>query len=75
MKSERKRPTSEPSETKLHLSESSVQNRLDAIQLHGARGRIVESVLEKQLRDALASRIYSGTSEIQKRILAAYVGL
>jgi len=75
MKSQRKRLTSEPSETKLHISESWVQNCLDAIQLHGARGYMVESGLEKQLRDALASRIYSGTSEIQKVILAAYLGL
>jgi alkylation response protein AidB-like acyl-CoA dehydrogenase len=30
---------------------------------------------EKQLRDALASRIYSGALEIQKMILAAYLGL
>jgi L-prolyl-PCP dehydrogenase len=75
MKSQGKRLTSEPSETKLHISESWVQNCLDAIQLHGARGYMVETGLEKQLRDALASRIYSGTSEIQKMIIAAYLGL
>jgi alkylation response protein AidB-like acyl-CoA dehydrogenase len=75
MKSQRKRLTSEPSETKLHISESWVQNCLDAMQIHGARGYMVDSGLEKQLRDALASRIYSGTSEIQKVILAAYLGL
>jgi L-prolyl-PCP dehydrogenase len=75
MKSQEKRLTSEPSETKLHVSESWVQNCLDAVQVHGARGYMVESGLEKHLRDALASRIYSGTSEIQKVILAAYLGL
>jgi alkylation response protein AidB-like acyl-CoA dehydrogenase len=75
MKSQGKRLTSEPSETKLHISESWVQNCLDAVQLHGARGYMVEAGLENQLRDALASRIYSGTSEIQKVILAAYLGL
>jgi alkylation response protein AidB-like acyl-CoA dehydrogenase len=75
MKSHRKRLTSEPSETKLDISESCVQHCLDAIQLYGARGYMVESGLEMQLRHALASRIYSGTSEVQKMILAAYVGL
>jgi alkylation response protein AidB-like acyl-CoA dehydrogenase len=75
MKSQGKRLTSEPSETKLHISESWVQNCLDAIQLHGAPGYMVKAGLEKQLRDALASRIYSGTSEIQKMILAAHLGL
>ena len=75
LKSQGRRLTSEPSETKLHISESWVQNCLDAIQLHGARGYMVESGMEKQLRDALASRIYSGTSEIQRVILAAYLGL
>jgi alkylation response protein AidB-like acyl-CoA dehydrogenase len=75
MKAQGKRLTSEPSETKLHISESWVRNCLDAIQLHGARGYMVEAGLEKQLRDALASRIYSGTSEIQKIILAAHLGL
>jgi len=77
MKSQRKRLTSEPSETKLHIHirESWVQSCLDAIQLHGVRRYMVDPGLEKQLRDALASRIYSGTSEIQKVILAAYLGL
>ncbi len=68
MRSDRKRLTSEPSETKLHISESCVQSCLGAIQLHGAHGYIVESGLEKQLRDAL---IYSGTSELRKAILVA----
>jgi len=75
MKSQRKRLTSEPSETKLHISESWVQNCLDAMQIHRARGYMVDSCFEKQLRDALASPIYSGTSEIQKVIISAYLGL
>ena len=75
MKSQRKRLTSEPSETKLRISDCWVQNCFDAIQLHGACGYMVEPALEKQVRDALASRIYSGTSEIRNVILAAYLGL
>ena len=75
MKSQKKRLTRKPPETKLRISESWVQNCLDPIQLHGAFGYMVESGPEKQLRDALAHRIYSGALEIQKVILPAYVGL
>jgi alkylation response protein AidB-like acyl-CoA dehydrogenase len=71
MKSDRKRLTEGASETKLDISESCVWSCLDAIQLHWARGYRVESGLEMQLRHALASRIYSGTSELRKVILVA----
>jgi alkylation response protein AidB-like acyl-CoA dehydrogenase len=36
-------------------------------------GCVVESGLEKQFCDSPASRVYSGTSEIQKMIFAARV--
>jgi alkylation response protein AidB-like acyl-CoA dehydrogenase len=49
--------------------------RTASMQLHGARGYMVERGLEKQLPDALASQIYSRTIEVQKVILAAYLGL
>jgi alkylation response protein AidB-like acyl-CoA dehydrogenase len=60
---------------KLFLSESWVQSSLDALQIHGAFGYMVESEVERQLRDALASRIYSGTSEIQRNLIARNLGL
>jgi alkylation response protein AidB-like acyl-CoA dehydrogenase len=31
--------------------------------------------LERELRDAIASRIYSGTSQIQRVIIASFMGL
>jgi alkylation response protein AidB-like acyl-CoA dehydrogenase len=70
-----KRLTREPSETKLYLSESWVQTSLDAMAIHGGYGYMVESGIERDVRDALASRIYSGTSDIQKVIIARYLGL
>lgn len=70
-----KRLTWEPSAVKLHLSESWVQNCQDALQIYGAKGYMVDSGIECDLRDALASKIYSGTSEIQKNIIASYMGL
>jgi alkylation response protein AidB-like acyl-CoA dehydrogenase len=60
---------------KLYLSESLVQSCLDAVQLHGGYGYSTEYELERDLRDAVASTIYSGTSEIQKNIIARYLGL
>jgi alkylation response protein AidB-like acyl-CoA dehydrogenase len=61
--------------TKLTISENWVRCAEDAIQIHGAYGYMVESELERELRDALGSKIYSGTSEIQRVIVASFLGL
>ena len=61
--------------TKLHLSESFVQSSLDAIQIHGGYGYMKEYELEQDLRDAIGSRLYSGTSELQRNIVARHLGL
>ena len=47
----------------------------DALQVHGTAGYLTETGLERELRDALASRFYSGTNEIQKNIIAGMMGL
>jgi alkylation response protein AidB-like acyl-CoA dehydrogenase len=60
---------------KLFASEAWVASSLDAIQVHGAYGYMKESGIERDLRDAVASTIYSGTSEIQRVILARMLGL
>ncbi len=60
---------------KLCISESWVQNCLDAIQIHGGYGYTTEYELERELRDAIGSRIYSGTSEIQRQIIAQFMRL
>ena len=70
-----RRLTFEPSQVKLQISESWVQNSLDAVQLHGGAGYLRGVGVERELRDALASRIYSGTSEIQRSIIARFIGL
>jgi alkylation response protein AidB-like acyl-CoA dehydrogenase len=36
---------------------------------------MVEYELERELRDAIGSRLYSGTSEVQRMIVAAMLGL
>ena len=74
-KQQGRRLTYEPSQVKLHVSESWVQTSLDAVQLHGGSGYMAELGVERDLRDAIASRIYSGTSEIQRLIIAGFLGL
>jgi alkylation response protein AidB-like acyl-CoA dehydrogenase len=60
---------------KLFVSEAYVRATLDAIQIFGGYGYTVEYEVEREHRDAIASRIYSGTSEIQRKLIAHYLGL
>jgi alkylation response protein AidB-like acyl-CoA dehydrogenase len=55
---------------KLYVSESFVASCLDAIQIHGGGGYMTELGLERELRDSVGSTLYSGTSEIQRNIIA-----
>jgi alkylation response protein AidB-like acyl-CoA dehydrogenase len=56
--------------TKLFISESFLNSCLDAVQVHGTMGYMREMEFERELRDAVGSRLYSGTSEIQRNIIA-----
>ena len=67
--------TSEAAVAKAFVSEAAVRTQLDAIQIHGGYGYMVESEVERGLRDAVAGTIYSGTSQIQRRIIARQLGL
>ena len=60
---------------KLTISENWVRCAEDAIQIHGGYGYMAEYELERELRDAIGSRLYSGTSEIQRTIVASLLGL
>lgn len=60
---------------KLHLSESFLASALDAVQIHGGSGYMTEYELERDVRDAIGARIYSGTSDIQRDIVAKELGL
>jgi alkylation response protein AidB-like acyl-CoA dehydrogenase len=55
---------------KLYVSESFLSSCLDAVQVHGTAGYMTEFDFERELRDAVGSRLYSGTSEIQRNIIA-----
>ena len=75
LKEQGKDATMEAALAKLHVSECLVQNGLDAVQVFGAAGYATESGLERDLRDGVASLIYSGTSDIQRNIIARELGL
>jgi alkylation response protein AidB-like acyl-CoA dehydrogenase len=60
---------------KLFVSESLVNTALATVQVHGGYGYMAEYDVERALRDAVASTIYSGTSEMQRNIIARWLGL
>jgi len=60
---------------KAFVSEANVRVHLDALQVHGGYGYMAEFGIERDLRDALGGTLYSGTSEIQRRIIARSLGL
>jgi alkylation response protein AidB-like acyl-CoA dehydrogenase len=67
--------SAETAMAKLFLSEALVQSSLDAVQVLGGYGYTVEYEAERDLRDAVGSRLYSGTSEIQHNLIARSLGL
>jgi alkylation response protein AidB-like acyl-CoA dehydrogenase len=60
---------------KLYLSESFVQSGMDAIRTFGGYGYMTEFEVERDLRDAVGGTLYSGTSDIQRNIIARLLGL
>jgi hypothetical protein len=54
---------------KLFTSESYIKTCKDAMQIFGAYGYTREYGLEREMRDALACSIYSGTSEMQRNTI------
>jgi alkylation response protein AidB-like acyl-CoA dehydrogenase len=60
---------------KLFVSESLVGTALATVQVHGGYGYMAEYEVERALRDAIGSTIYSGTSEMQRNIIARWLGL
>jgi alkylation response protein AidB-like acyl-CoA dehydrogenase len=60
---------------KLHVSESFVKSSMDAMRVFGGYGYMVEQEIERELRDAMGGVFYSGTSDIQRNIIARAMGL
>jgi acyl-CoA dehydrogenase len=64
------RVTREASEAKLFATEAAGRIIDSALQIHGGAGLVRGSVIERLYRDVRALRIYEGTSEIQKLVIA-----
>jgi hypothetical protein len=75
LKTQGKRTHMESAISKLFVSEAYVQSSLDAIQVHGGYGFMSEFEVDRDLRDAIGGKLYSGTSEIQRNIIASLLGL
>ncbi len=61
--------------SKLWISEAAVQSGLDAIQIFGGAGVATDTGIDSLMRDAVPSRIFSGSSEMQRAIIAKMLGL
>lgn len=55
---------------KLAISETRLDNALDAVQIHGGYGYMREFEVERILRDSVAATIGAGSTEIQKITIA-----
>jgi acyl-CoA dehydrogenase len=62
--------TREASEAKLFATEAAGRIIDSAVQIHGGTGLVSGTVVERLYRDVRALRIYEGTSEIQKLVIA-----
>jgi clorobiocin biosynthesis protein CloN3 len=61
--------------SKIAVSEAAVANSVDAIQIFGGAGYLTATGIEEQLRDAVPGAIFSGTTQIQREIIAREIGL
>lgn len=75
LKDAKRDATVEAAVAKLYVSESYVKSCLDAVQIFGGYGYMTEQQVERDLRDSVGSTLYSGTSEIQRYIIARGLGL
>jgi alkylation response protein AidB-like acyl-CoA dehydrogenase len=75
LKDAKKDATTEAAVAKLFVSDCFVKSCLDAIQVFGGYGYMTEQQVERDLRDSVGSTLYSGTSEIQRNIIARGLGL
>lgn len=67
------RVTREAAMAKLHATESAQKVIDDAVQILGGRGVVSGAVVEQLYREIRSLRIYEGTSEIQKLVIAGQV--
>ncbi|MCH8853358.1 MAG: acyl-CoA dehydrogenase, partial [Planctomycetes bacterium] len=62
--------TAAAAKAKLYASEMAGRVADRAVQVHGGTGYVNDSRVEQLYRDARVTRIYEGTSEIQRLVIA-----
>lgn len=65
----------ESASTKLHISESVVNNSMDALRIWGAKGYTGEAQATRDVQDSLAGLLLAGTSDIQRNIISRLLGV
>jgi acyl-CoA dehydrogenase len=65
--------TREAAMAKLHATEAAQRVVDGAVQLFGGRGVVAGAPVENLYREVRALRIYEGTSEIQKLVIAGQI--
>lgn len=72
---EGRRDAIEPSIAKLFITEAALQSYLDALRIQGGRGFTRETECADDLVDAIGTTLLSGTSDVQRQIIARHLGL
>jgi alkylation response protein AidB-like acyl-CoA dehydrogenase len=75
LKSQQRAAPAEAAMTKLALSEAWVRSCEDAMRIYGGHGFLTRTGVERELRDALGSLSFSGTAEMQRRVMARLMEL
>lgn len=60
---------------KLFVSESLMETAIDTVRTFGGWGLLTSNEVERAMRDSVASTLYSGTSDMQRNVIARWMGL
>ena len=75
MKGEGVRYTKQAAMAKLFCSEHAMKTTTKAVQMFGGYGYTNDYPVERMMRDAKITEIYEGTSEVQRIVISANMGL
>ena len=75
LKSAGKKFTLEAAMAKLFTSEHAMKTTIKALQMFGGYGYTKDYPMERMMRDAKITEIYEGTSEVQRIVISANMGL
>jgi alkylation response protein AidB-like acyl-CoA dehydrogenase len=74
LKDNNKRITLASAQAKLYSAEAFLMSSLDALHIQGAGGLMDDNPMVDVVNDALVSRLFSGSSEVMKNMIAALLG-